>query len=259
LIPVSDSHPEPGDRLVVSCPDCQEKHTVSASRVPPQGGRLTCRICGGRIVLLGRRTTKGVPIVVRPPDAPSQDSEAVSASGVADPSRTEVQCPHCRKSFTPGASATAAKAGPPPPSLRREPTPVVATSAVTTPARSGRKTILVAEDTEFFLELVTEILGSHYRMLGARTKAEALGLLGRESIDLLILDLSLESPEDGLEVLARVAPRGLPCLIFTAGNEVDLWGEGWARLQAQGASDLLLKGMNIEEQLLSKVAALLGP
>ena len=94
--------------------------------------------------------------------------------------------------------------------------------------------------------------------IGARTKTEALSLLGRETIDLLILDLSLEAPEDGLEVLARVAPRGLPCLIFTARNEVELWGDGWNRLQEKGATDLLLKGMNIEEQLISKVDALLG-
>ena len=122
----------------------------------------------------------------------------------------------------------------------------------------GRKTILVAEDTEFFLSLVQDTLGAKYRMLGARTKTEALQLLGREPIDLVILDISLESPEDGLEVLASAAPRGLPCLIFTARNEADLYGDGWARLQAKGATDLLLKGMNVEEQLISKVAALLG-
>jgi len=122
----------------------------------------------------------------------------------------------------------------------------------------GRKTILVAEDTEFFLSLVKDTLGAQYRMLGARTKLEALQVLGREHIDLIILDITLENPEDGLEVLASAAPRGVPCLIFTARNEADLYGEGWNRLQAKGATDLLLKGMNVEEQLISKVAAMLG-
>ena len=35
-------------------------------------------------------------------------------------------------------------------------------------------------------------------------------------------------------------------------------GEGWQRLRDLGASDLLFKGMNMEEQLLSKVSALLA-
>jgi CheY-like chemotaxis protein len=96
-------------------------------------------------------------------------------------------------------------------------------------------------------------------MLGPRhARPRRCSLLGREPIDLVILDIALEGPEDGLEVLAHAAPRGLPCLIFTARNEADLWGEGWSRLQAKGATDLLLKGMNVEEQLISKVAAMLS-
>ena len=204
----------------------------------------------------------GAPIVAKPPDpprAPPRSATASSQGGLGS-----IECPHCGKSFTPGAAATRrasaashAAAGGPARPVRAEPARS-ATKPAVAPAKDGRKTILVAEDTEFFLELVTEVLGTKYRTLGARTKTEALGLLGREPIDLVILDLSLEHPEDGLEVLANAAPRGLPCLIFTARNDFDLWGDGWTELQEKGATDLLQKGMNIEEQLLSKVAALLA-
>ena len=272
---MNDSSPEGGDRVIVSCPDCQEKYSIAVSRIPPQGGRLTCRICGGRIVLAGRRAGPGAPIVVKVPDPPASPGSGVRAARPrsAAPSSHPIECPHCGKSFTPEdpaktapavaqsvalgdvAAAAAAESAPGPASD----SPVTASSGFSSgTSLVGRKTILVAEDTEFFLELVKEILGAQYRMLGARTKTEALQLLGRERIDLVILDLSLEKPEDGLEILAGAAPRGLPCLIFTARNEADLWGEGWTRLQAKGATDLLLKGMHVEEQLLSKVAALLG-
>jgi len=219
----------------------------------------------------GRRPGPGAPIVVKVPDAPLPSGTGARAARPrsAALSSHPIECPHCGKSFTPdpsvkaapasahgddaGAAASAGARGP------AADTPVTQSPGFSPgPSLAGRKTILVAEDTEFFLELVKEILGAQYRMLGARTKTEALQLLSRERIDLVILDLSLEKPEDGLEILAGAAPRGLPCLIFTARNEADLWGDGWTRLQAKGATDLLLKGMNVEEQLLSKVAALLG-
>jgi predicted Zn finger-like uncharacterized protein len=255
--------------VFVSCPDCQEKYSISPSRIPPQGGRLTCRICGGRIVLTGRRPGMGTPVVAKGPDvSPAASDTGKRSAKIAGSSAKGIECPHCGKSFVPGEASRTTPTSAAGPSAGAKtvaeapfkPARPASGSAPAHPsAAGGRKTILVAEDTEFFLELVKQTLGAQYRMLGARTKAEALQLLGREPIDLIILDLSLESHEDGLEVLAGAAPRGLPCLIFTARNEVDLWGDGWARLQARGASDLLLKGMNIEEQLLSKVAALLSP
>jgi CheY-like chemotaxis protein len=205
----------------------------------------------------------GAPVVTKTPDtksAASGSAPSAARSSSSAPSSTPVNCPHCGKSFIPegAGTATADEAAASASTTAEPPGGKPASGAAPLPRTAGRKTILVAEDTEFFLELVKETLGAQYRMLGARTKTEALELLGREPIDLVILDLTLEKSEDGLEVLANAEPLGLPCLIFTAGNEADLWGDGWTRLQAKGATDLLLKGMNIEEQLLNKVAALLA-
>ncbi len=125
-------------------------------------------------------------------------------------------------------------------------------------AAGERPTVLIVEDTEFFLNLARETLQRGYDTLCARSAVEALSLLRDRRVDLVVLDLTLERDDDGLEVLAAAAPKGLPCLVFTAKSETEMWGEAWQRLRKKGATDLLLKGMNIEEQLLSKIRTLLS-
>ena len=114
------------------------------------------------------------------------------------------------------------------------------------------------EDTEFFLQLVADTLAPLYRPLLARGAREALEILAREPVEVLILDLTLEREDDGLEVLKAASRRGIPGLVFTARSEAELWGEAWERLKRLGAKDLLLKGMHIEDQILGKVASLLA-
>ena len=47
-------------------------------------------------------------------------------------------------------------------------------------------------------------------------------------------------------------------LLFTAQDESDMYGDGWAKLKALGVDDAVIKGMNMDEMLLRKVAAMLG-
>ena len=73
----------------------------------------------------------------------------------------------------------------------------------------------------------------------------------------MILDLSLEDGQDGTQVLQATRRLGIPVLIFTARDETDLYGGVWDQLKAAGATDILIKGMNVGEELRQKVRALL--
>lgn len=78
-------------------------------------------------------------------------------------------------------------------------------------APSGETTILVAEDDEDVREVIAGMLSDlGYRSLVARTGAEALELLQRESeIDLLFTDVVMPGGISGVE-LARAARRLRP-------------------------------------------------
>jgi len=47
-------------------------------------------------------------------------------------------------------------------------------------------------------------------------------------------------------------------LAFTARDEGELYGVGWERLRAAGVDDMIVKGINMGELLLRKVAELIG-
>ena len=82
-------------------------------------------------------------------------------------------------------------------------------------------------------------------------------MLRRERIDLFLLDLSLDDDVDGREVLREMDGKPCPILIFTARDEEDMYGPAWDELRALGADDMLIKGMNVADDLLLKVQQLL--
>lgn len=213
---------------------------------------MFCRICGGRVDLpprsvvedlLGQQpldsTLAPLPAQERGSDSAELVAPGSSASVVAD--GTFVHCPACGHGFDPTATVAASQEAPKPGSSDT----------------AGRKTVLLVEDTEFFLNLARDALSNRYHTICATSAKEALQHLGESHIDLLVLDLTLESDDDGLAVLALAAPKRIPCLVFTSKSESELWGDQWDALKAKGATDLVLKGMNVEEQLLAKVTALI--
>jgi CheY-like chemotaxis protein len=119
-------------------------------------------------------------------------------------------------------------------------------------------TVLVAEDAVYFQELVRDTLGSEYRTLLVSSKEEALAALRREKIDVFLLDLSLEDDVDGRDVLREMGDKPCPILIFTARDEQEMYGPVWDELRALGADDMLIKGINAQEDLLRKVQQLLA-
>ncbi|HJQ99834.1 MAG TPA: response regulator, partial [Candidatus Polarisedimenticolaceae bacterium] len=121
-----------------------------------------------------------------------------------------------------------------------------------------RPTLLLVEDLEYFVEIARDALSGKYEVKTARSVGEARTELMRGGIDLLLLDLALEGGEDGLALLREAPGKTCPVLLFTAQDESEMYGDGWARLQALGVDDVVIKGMNMGEMLTRKVATLLG-
>jgi DNA-binding response OmpR family regulator len=127
------------------------------------------------------------------------------------------------------------------------------------PAATGeaRRTILVVEDTEYFLQLATTVLRERYETLGVRTTRDARQVLKTREVDLILLDVRLEDG-DGAEVLQALRGSSTPVLLYSNRDESSMVGEEWARLRRLGVTDVIHKGLNIEESLLQKVDRLLS-
>ncbi|MDF1616196.1 response regulator transcription factor [Petrocella sp. FN5] len=87
----------------------------------------------------------------------------------------------------------------------------------------SKKRVLTVDDEGHILELLKYNLeSSGYEVIQAETGEEALDILDKEKIDLVLLDLMLPGI-DGLEVLKRIrtndAHRGIPIIMLTAKSE----------------------------------------
>lgn len=109
---------------------------------------------------------------------------------------------------------------------------------------SKRKTILLADDIELFLELEkTFFRRENFDLLVARNGVQALEITRAQRPDLVLMDLYM--PEmNGDECCRRIkadpALRGIPVVIVTqAGHEEDQ-----ERCRVAGCSDILLKPIN---------------
>jgi len=205
-------------KIEVRCESCGKGYLVDEGKIPAGGGLVPCQSCGSNIEL---KSTKPAARPTAAPDAP------------AEPRGTgEVCCPRCSFHFVPDAKAK--------------------------PTGAGRPTLLVVEDMEYFVEIARDALASKYELKVAKTLDEARALLVRGGIDLLLLDLTLEGGEDGLRLLREPPGKTCPVLLFTAEDECDMYGDGWAQLRAIGVDDVVMKGMNMNEALSRKVAEMLG-
>ncbi|MBL8152587.1 MAG: response regulator, partial [Anaerolineae bacterium] len=126
-------------------------------------------------------------------------------------------------------------------------------------AHHPTRTILVVDDEPGTLEMHARIVQSHSssnRVLKARGGKEALEILHREIVDLVLLDLQM--PEmDGFEVLAAMrtleSVRNIPVIVITgkALTETDM-----SRL-AEGVAVVLGKGLFSIEETLTHISAAL--
>jgi len=118
------------------------------------------------------------------------------------------------------------------------------------------KTILAVDDEEHILELLAYNLEHDgYRVVKAETGEEALDLLEKEKIDIVLLDWMLPGI-DGIEVLRRIRAhksfRTLPVILLTAkGDEISKV----VGLEV-GSDDYLAKPFGVHE-LLARIKAVL--
>jgi predicted Zn finger-like uncharacterized protein len=205
-------------KIEVRCSRCGTGYLVDEGKIPVGGGFVPCQSCGATIPL--------------PAGSPAPRPKAAAPAPPEPAHASEVCCPRCSFHFVPGGKAQAKTA--------------------------GRPTLLVVEDMEYFLEIARDALAERYDLKIAKTLDEARRHLIRGGIDLLLLDLTLEKGEDGLRLLREPPGKICPVLLFTAQDESEMYGDGWARLQALGVDDVIIKGMNMDEALSKKVAEMLG-
>ena len=205
-------------KIEVRCGGCGRGYLVDEAKIPSDGGLVPCQSCGTAIELKA-------PRVVSRPTAPKPIAPKPARA-------SEVCCPRCNLHFFPDVK--------------------------TQPKTLGRPTVLIVEDMEYFVEIARDALGGRYELKIARTLDEARALLLQGGIDLMLLDLTLERGEDGLRLLREPPGKTCPVLLFTAQDESEMYGEGWAKLRALGVDDVVIKGMNMDETLSRKVAEMLG-
>ena len=212
--------------MMVNCPGCNTQYMVDERNVPLGGGRLTCTECGKQwnIAADTPPTPIDIPAAAKPADRVRRH---VSSSSLRKP----VNCPQCGHLFVPQAPGKA--------------------------VQEPRHHILVVEDQNYFAELTRDSLGSDYKTTIVSDPAGARKALGEGKFDLVILDLSLEGDQDGSQLLESIRQHDLPVLIFTAREEADLYGGIWDDLKSAGATDILLKGINVSEDLRLKVKTLI--
>jgi CheY-like chemotaxis protein len=224
-------------KVEISCPDCDGGYLVDADAL--EAG-VPCPECGQ--ILNG-----GSPDAAPPAAAPVAvaDSAVVTAPQVAvqtavavaptiDPV-SEVVCPRCNLHFKPRADSQAR--------VR---------------AISDRPMVLIVEDLVYFREIAAEALEGEYEIQAVATKDGARAALDRGGVDLMVLDLTLDGGEGGLDLLRELNAKPCPILIYTAQDESEMYGDSWDELQRLGADDIVLKGMNVGDELTRKIASLLG-
>lgn len=121
-------------------------------------------------------------------------------------------------------------------------------------AKDSRPTVLVVEDNLLNRELTNAILKSAgYNVLLAKDGAEALMLMGRQSVDLILLDIDLPFI-DGHKVLEALQEKGIRVpTIFVSGLPGE---EPEIKAFAIGAADFIRKPVK-NNTLLARVAKVL--
>jgi CheY-like chemotaxis protein len=209
-------------KIELRCPGCGKGYLVAEDSL---GGVFVCPACSSSV-------PTSPPLRGAKAEIPAGPVTADSSSA-PDVEREEVICPRCQFHFVP----------------RRE---------GGRGAGSRRPTVLVVEDMAYFREIAEDALSSRYEVRSAGNLQDARAAIATGDIDLMVLDLTLDGGDHGIELLRSLTVKPCPILIFTAQDESEMYGDFWDQLRRLGADDLLMKGMNVGESLRRKVATLLG-
>jgi two-component system, NtrC family, response regulator PilR len=107
--------------------------------------------------------------------------------------------------------------------------------------------VLIVDDEPSILHLLAQLLAVEgFRVEACASAKEACQYLQRESVDLVITDMRMETPTSGYEVLRAVQrlPHSPPVILFTAFPipPADLQGYGVASVLMKGSSTTALVG-----------------
>jgi two-component system cell cycle response regulator DivK len=116
------------------------------------------------------------------------------------------------------------------------------------------KTILIVEDIELNIDLLTQILEEDYSLLIAKDGLQAVAITEKEKPDLVLMDISLPGM-DGYEATRNIRKTfsSLPVIGLSAHA---MQGDAEKAIAA-GCTDYLTKPVD-EDLLLSKLRELLG-
>jgi two-component system KDP operon response regulator KdpE len=118
---------------------------------------------------------------------------------------------------------------------------------------SSRKVLIVDDEPQIRRLVTTGLAGYGFKMLSAATGEEAISLVAQQAPDLILLDIALRVPPDGLEVCRRLREWSRTPIIM-----LSVRGEERTKVEAldAGADDYLTKPFGMEE-LRARVEAVL--
>jgi len=108
------------------------------------------------------------------------------------------------------------------------------------------KVLLVDDEVEFLETLVKRLKKRDVNVAAVRCGEEALGLLGRETVDVVVLDVKMPGM-DGIETLRRIKKDHpmIEVIMLTGHANVEVAIQG----MEIGAFDYLMKPMDIDDLL----------
>lgn len=115
------------------------------------------------------------------------------------------------------------------------------------------KTILIVEDTELNIDLLTQILEDDYSLLVARDGEQGVSMAQQNNPDLILMDISLPVM-DGYEATRRIRTTNASTPII--GLSAHAMSGDVDRAKEAGCNDYLTKPLN-EDLLMEKLKAYL--
>jgi two-component system cell cycle response regulator DivK len=116
------------------------------------------------------------------------------------------------------------------------------------------KTILIVEDMDLNIDLLTQLLEDDYQLLVAKDGAAGVALAENKKPDLVIMDIALPVM-DGYEAARRLRSR-YPDLLILGLSSHAMTGDA-QKAMAAGCTDYITKPID-EDVLRTKLAQLLG-
>lgn len=116
------------------------------------------------------------------------------------------------------------------------------------------KTILIVEDTELNIDLLTQLLEEDYRLIVARDGAESLLVIENCTPDLILMDISLPVM-DGYEAARQIRKRNKTLPIIGLSSNA-MKSDSEKAIEA-GCNDYLTKPID-EDLLMKKLQEYLG-